>query len=106
MKTQLESVFSYFLAAFFVVGTSLFFVIFSEQSKPNFYPLTIFLLGILIITLFYNKLDFLEFSKTSLKLQLLQASIKKQKTDFNQYELLKEKYSREYDTQLDIKEGI
>lgn len=51
------------IVLFFIIGTILFFIKFNNLENPSLYPMAIFLVAILIILIFQDKISHFELSK-------------------------------------------
>ena len=104
MNRKVESFFVYVLCLIFVIGSALFLLKFYTQQDPNFYAHSIFLIAILVLILFHDKLEEFLFSKEGVKVKMKRAAQEIQKT--RSYEQEKEVFEKAYETEQEIKEGV
>jgi hypothetical protein len=89
----IENLFINVLAIAFYAGFAMFLLKFYRSNEPNFYALTILLLGIAIIFLFHDKIESAEISEKKFKVKLLQKQNQEQKLLEAETERLKQKYA-------------
>ena len=104
MNRKFESFFVFLLCLIFIVGASLFLLRFYTLVEPNFYALSIFLIAILVLVLFHDKLEEFSFSKEGVKTKINQSTQENQKIITQEKE--KEVFEKAYETEQEIKEGV
>jgi len=104
MNKKVESFFVYVLCLIFVVGSALFLLRFYTLQEPNFYALSIFLIVVLVLILFHDKLEEFLFSKEGVKVKMKKASQEIQKTRTD--DKVKEVFEKAYETEQEITEGV
>ncbi|VVB77942.1 Uncharacterised protein [uncultured archaeon] len=81
------------LAIFFIIGVILFFIKFYSLENPSLYPMIIFLISILLILVFHEKISHFEISKDKL--------LVKMKKDQEQYYDNIESKKKEWDFKIE-----
>lgn len=108
MNKKWESFFIYVLCFIFVAGSILFLYKFCSSQEPNFYAVSIFLIAILVLILFHDKLDEISFSKEGFKLKMLYREIEKSESPKSVIVKSKGKdgtiHEKSYDPELEVKE--
>lgn len=104
MNKKIESFFVYILCLVFIVGSVLLLLRFYTSRYPNFYALSLFLIAILVLILFYDKLEELLFSKEGIKIKVNKVAQEIQRT--RTYEQEKEIFEKAYETEQEVKEGV
>ena len=104
MNEKAESIFIYILYLIFVTGSALFLFRFYTFQEPNFYAFGIFLIAILVLILFYDKIEEFLLSRDGIRLIIKKVTQENQKiiTD----EQRKKAFEKAYETKQEIKEGV
>lgn len=102
MNTKFEQLFTYLLALTFLVGTALLYLRFYTEPETNVYAQMIFLIALLIITLYYNKLLLFEFGINGLK-AVTSRALELGKKEINKELTLERDFYKKYSAKTQIK---
>jgi len=98
---RLSSLFRILFTLVFIVGCYVLFV----KTHINSYVLTVFLLAILVVVLFYDKIADLEVGKRGIKVRFTRA-VEEEKRKPRTEKRLHEEYDFAYGTTVEVKKNV